>query len=281
MPLSLKEKKSLIVLIILIFLQLVLISLQIPLEEKNYFERAVFAVFSPIQHGVVSFFRKIGDFWDSYFYLRDVQKQNQKLRKEIFSLRQENTFLRDFLQKLQDEKKMKEKLKTFHESILAAQVIGLDTGNIYKSIIINRGSLDGLKKNMVVLDKHGHLLGRVSGPISIKESRVQLITDPESGVSVYSQKNRVPGIISGDGEGACILKYILSDLPRVEGVYNGEALLTSGFDGIYPSNILVGEIVSITPTTSLFMKIKVKPYFDFRHLDPVAVLLLNPAEIFR
>ena len=280
MPLSLKEKKSLIVLIILIFLQLVLISLQIPLEEKNYFERAVFAVFSPIQHGVVSFFRKIGDFWNSYFYLRDVQKQNQKLRKEIFSLRQENTFLRDFLQKLQDEKKMKEKLKTLHESILAAQVIGLDTGNIYKSIIINRGSLDGLKRDMVVLDKHGHLLGRVCGPISIKESRVQLITDPESGVSVYSQKNQVPGIISGDGEGACILKYILSDLPRVEGVHNGEALLTSGFDGIYPSNILVGEIVSITPTTSLFMKIKVKPYFDFRHLDPVAVLLRNPLEIY-
>lgn len=280
MPLSLKEKKSLIVLIILILTQLVLISLQIPLEEKNYFERAVFAVFSPIQHGIVSFFRKAGNIWDSYFYLRDVEKQNQKLRNEIFSLRQENTLLRNFLKKLQGEKEMKEKLKTLHENILAAQVIGLDTGNIYKSIIINRGSLDGLKKDMVVLDKNGHLLGRVIGPISIKESRVQLITDSESGVSVYSQRNRVPGIISGDGEGGCILKYILSDLPRKEGVYNGEALLTSGFDSIYPSSILVGEIVSITPTTSLFKEVKVKPFFDFRHLDYVAVLLKDPEEIF-
>lgn len=280
MPFSLKVKKSLIVLIILIFLQLVLISLQIPLEEKNYFERAIFTVFSPIQHGIVSLFSKMADIWHSYFYLRDVETQNQKLRKEIFSLRQENNLLRDALQKLRDEKEMKEKLQELHENILAAQIIGLDSGNIYKSIIINRGSLDGLKRNMVVLDKYGHLLGRVVGPISIKESRVQLITDPESGVSVYSQKNRVPGILSGDGDGECLLKYILASLPKSEDVIRGETLLTSGFDGIYPSDILVGEIISIAPTTSLFKEIKVKPYFDFRHLDLVAVLLRNPSEIF-
>jgi rod shape-determining protein MreC len=280
MPLFLKEKKSLIVLIILIFIQLVLISLQIPLEEKNYLERAIFSVFSPIQHGIFSFFRKTGDIWDKYFYLLDVESQNQKLRKEIFFLRQENTSLRNIMKRLQDEKEMKERLKKLHENILAAQVIGLDAGNIYKSLIINRGSVDGLKRNMVILDKHGYLLGRVSGPIGIKESRVQLITDHESGVSVYSRKNLVPGIVSGDGEGGCILKYILSDLPRSEGVNKGETVLTSGFDGVYPRGILVGQITSITPTTSLFKEVSVKPYFDFRHLDPVAVLLQDPSEIF-
>ncbi|MFQ6108816.1 MAG: rod shape-determining protein MreC [Candidatus Aminicenantales bacterium] len=280
MPLFLKERKSLAVLFLLIFFQLVLISLQVPLEEKNYFERAIFSVFSPIQHGIFSFFRKIGEIWSGYFYLRDVEVQNRDLRKEIFSLRQENNFLRNTLKRLQEERVMEEKLRRIHENILAAQVIGLDRGNIYKSLVINRGSLDGLKRNMVVLDKYGHLLGRVIDPISVKEARVQLITDPESGVSVYSRENLVPGIISGDGEGGCTLKYVLTNLPKSEDVDEEEELMTSGFDGIFPKGILVGKIISITPTTSLFKKIRVKPYFDFRHLDPVAVLLQNPSDIF-
>lgn len=278
MPSFLKEKKSLIILVALIFLQLVLISLQVPLEEKNYFERAVFSVFSPIQHGMFVLIQKVGDIWKSYFYLRNVQNQNEKMKKEIFLLRQENILLRNALQRLRDEKEIEERLSKLKENILVAQVIGLDTSHFYKSMIIDKGSLDGLKKDMVVVDRYGHLVGRVISPISIKESRVQLITDTESGISVISEKENEPGILSGDGKGGCLLKYILMTSPK--NVYKDEALMTSGFDGVFPRGLSVGEITSITSTTSLFKKIRVRPYFDFRHLNQVAVLMINPDEIF-
>lgn len=280
MPLFLKEKKSLIVLITLIFLQFILISLQVPLEEENYFEKAIFYLFSPIQHGIDSFFQKIGDIWKSYFYLRDVQNRNQKMQEEIFFLRQENNLLRSALQKLTDEKEIKDRLSKIHKNILIAQVIGLDASNIYKSITISKGSLDSLKKDMVVVDKYGNLVGRVIGPISLKESRVQLITDSESGISVFSEKARVPGVLTGDGEGRCLLKYILTTLSATQDVSKGEVLTTSGYDGIFPSGLNVGKIITTTSTTSLFKKIRVQPYFDFRHLDQVAVLMIDPHEIF-
>jgi rod shape-determining protein MreC len=278
MPLFLKERKSLLVLTGLIFFQLILISTHVPLGYgQNYFEKAVFFIFSPVQHGIISFFQSLGNFWKNYFYLQNVQSQNQKMKNEMFFLRQENNLLRNALENLRSEKEIEESFLRLHQNILAAQVIGFDTSNFYKSATINKGSLDGLKKDMVVLDKDGNLVGRIIDPVALKESRVQLITDNESGVGVFSEKRKVMGILSGDGKGYCSLEYIHV---TTEDIYEGDNVFTSGKDGLFPSGIKVGKIVSITTSTSLFKQIRVEPYFDILHLDHVAVIMRDPMEIF-
>ncbi len=278
MPLFLKERKSLVVLTALIFFQLILISTQVPLGYgENYFEKAVFSVFSPVQHGILSLFRSIGEFWENYFYLQNVQSQNRKMKDEMFFLRQENNLLRNALENLRSAKEIEESLLRLHENILVAQVIGFDASNFYKSAVINKGSLDGLKKDMIVLDKNGSLVGRIINPIALKESRVQLITDNESGVGVFSQSKEVMGILSGDDKGYCFLEYIHV---TTEGIYEGEDIITSGKDGLFPSGIKVGKIVSITTGTSLFKQVKVEPYFNIRDLNQVAVIMRDPMEIF-
>ncbi len=278
MPLFLKERKSLVVLTALIFFQLILISTQVPLGYgENYFEKAVFSIFSPVQHGILSLFRSIGEFWKNYFYLQNVQSQNRKMKDEMFFLRQENNLLRNALENLRSAKEIEESLLRLHENILVAQVIGFDASNFYKSAVINKGSLDGLKKDMFVLDKNGSLVGRIINPVALKESRVQLITDNESGVGVFSQSKKVMGILSGDDKGYCFLEYIHV---TTEDIYEGEDIITSGKDGLFPSGIKVGKIVSITTSTSLFKQVKVEPYFDIRDLDQVAVIMRDPTEIF-
>ena len=278
MPLFLKERKNLVVLTALIFFQLILISTQVPLGYgENYFEKAVFSVFSPVQHGILSLSRSIGEFWKNYFYLQNVQSQNRKMKDEMFFLRQENNLLRNALENLRSAKEIEESLLRLHENILVAQVIGFDASNFYKSAVINKGSLDGLKKDMIVLDENGSLVGRIINPIALKESRVQLITDNESGVGVFSQSKEVMGILSGDDKGYCFLEYIHV---TTEGIYEGEDIITSGKDGLFPSGIKVGKIVSITTSTSLFKQVKVEPYFDIRDLDQVAVIMRDPMEIF-
>ena len=278
MPLFLKERKNLVVLTALIFFQLILISTQVPLGYgENYFEKAIFSVFSPIQHGILSLFRSIGEFWKNYFYLQNVQSQNRKMKDEMFFLRQENNLLRNALENLRSAKEIEESLLRLHENILVAQVIGFDASNFYKSAVINKGSLDGLRKDMIVLDKNGSLVGRIINPVALKESRIQLITDNESGVGVFSQSKEVMGILSGDDKGYCFLEYIHV---TTEGIYEGEDIITSGKDGLFPSGIKVGKIVSITTSTSLFKQVKVEPYFNIRDLDQVAVIMRDPMEIF-
>lgn len=278
MSLFLKERKSLVVLTALIFFQLILISTQVPLGYgENYFEKAVFSIFSPVQHGILSLSRSIGEFWKNYFYLQNVQSQNRKMKDEMFFLRQENNLLRNALENLRSAKEIEESLLRLHENILVAQVIGFDASNFYKSATINKGSLDGLKKDMIVLDKNGSLVGRIINPVALKESRVQLITDNESGVGVFSQSKKVMGILSGDDKGNCFLEYIHV---TTEDIYEGEDIITSGKDGLFPSGIKVGKIVSITTSTSLFKQVKIEPYFDIRDLDRVAVIMRDPMEIF-
>jgi len=276
MRLFLREKKKAITLVALIFFHLFLISLQVPLgDEENYFEKAIFSIFSPVQHGVIYFFEKVGDIWNGYFYLWEVQKMNKKLKEEMFYLRQENNQLRRALQRIEVERNVQDFISNFHDSFLVTRVIGIDARNIYKSIIIAKGSLDGLKKNMVVLDKEGNLVGRIIDPISLKEAKVQLITDIDSGVSVVSQESRAGGILTGDGKGNCTLKYIYP----TQKVSQGEELETSGLDYIFPPGIKVGKIVTIKSGASLFKKIKVRIYFDFSELDMVVIIPGDSREI--
>ena len=277
MPLFLKIKKKPIILFSLIFLQLVLISFQVPLgDEQTYFEKFIFFVFSPVQHGIISFFQKIGNFWNNYFYLRNVQDQNQKMRKELLALREENNLLRYSLQNYKSEKEIEDRLSEIHRSFLVATVIGVDARNISKSVVVNKGTSNGVKKNMVVLDKYGNLVGRVIGPISLKEASVQLITDNESGVSVLPQDKSAVGVLVGDGKGSCFLKYVLA----TQEISEGEEVITSGFDGIFFFGIKVGKVVRVTSDTSLFKRIVVRPYFNFGELDHVAILTASSKEFF-
>jgi rod shape-determining protein MreC len=273
MPFSLKERRKFVFLAGLIFFHLFLISLQVPKgKEPTYFERAFFAVFSPVQHGVVSSFQDVRKFWNNYFYFRQVRRQNQEMRDEIFILRQENQVLKNLLLKYKGGREIQELLSTVSRSILVGSVIGFDSSEIYKSVVLNKGSLDGLKKDMVVLDKRGRLVGRVISPISLKQSRVQLITDEASGVGVFSERFKVVGILTGNAGGKCLMRYVLKTNKEIE---EGEEVSTSGFDGLYPSGIPVGKIISCTEDATLFKKIIVEPYFDFSELDQVAVITVD------
>lgn len=272
-----KENKRFLLLLGLVFAHLLLISIQVPKgEESTYLERAVFSAFAPVERGVGSFFGGLQGFWRNYFFLRDAQRQNQSLRQEALLLRQENQALRNLLLKLQGKGEIQDMLSTVSRSVLVASVIGIDPGQIYKTIQLNKGSSAGVRPDMVVLDRRGRLVGRIVEPVSARESRVQLISDEDSGVGVVTERFRVVGILQGDSEGRCRLKYVVKTNKEVS---VDEEVLTSGLDGIYPSGLPVGRIVSISEDKDLFKKIVVQPYFDLSDLEQVAVLTADLREL--
>jgi rod shape-determining protein MreC len=271
-----KERRTFAVFCGLIFLHLVLISIQVPKGgHPTYFERAFFAVFSPVGRVAAGAVGRVNSIWSGYVYLRDVELQNQKMRNELFHLREENLVLRHKVLEFQGERHMRELLDTASRSILAASVIGIDPSQYYKSVVLNRGSADGVKKDMVVLDRQGRLVGRVIDLITPRQSKVQLITDDESGVGVVSAQSRVVGVLSGDAEGRCLFKYVLK---TNKDIAQDEDVLTSGFDAIYPAGIPVGRIAAVSEDPSLFKRIVVAPYFDFADLDQVAVFTADLSE---
>jgi len=275
MPRFWKERKKAVVLAGLMFVQLLVLSLQVPLgQEASLFERTAFTVLSPIQNVVRGALRGVGNLWNRYVALRRVEDQNREYRDEVFRLRQENALLRDGLDRLTNRDEATAFLRGLGKAFVLAEVIGVDAVSPNKSIIINRGSRHGLRNQMPVVDAQGRLVGRIVNPIGPGEATVQLITDNLSSVGVRGVDHPVSGMLNGDtASGTCTLAYIpASD----ETLLEGEALVTNGYDSLFPPGLPAGIIVSIKSGGSLFKEIVVKPVFNFRQPAVIAVLTGPP-----
>lgn len=158
---------------------------------------------------------------------------------------------------------------------IAASVIARDPRPFMKFVIINLGSDDGVLRGMPVVGAEG-LVGRVTA-VNANGARVELITDPASDVNVRIQPSDVDAIL----QGSVTSNLTLDLIPQNANVQPGDLILTSGFGGNYPPNILVGQIASVrTQATALFQQAAVQPVVDFSRLEIILVIInFKPVDI--
>jgi rod shape-determining protein MreC len=155
----------------------------------------------------------------------------------------------------------------------AAAVIGQDPSPFLHYIIINRGSDDGIRRGMPVVSDQG-LVGRVA-QVTATAARVELITDPAAQVSVRLQPSQVDGVLNGSLTGELGINLI----PQDAVLEAGELVFTSGIGGLYPSNILIGQVNSVRKeATALFQTASVQPAVDFTRLQIVLIITNFQAE---
>jgi rod shape-determining protein MreC len=157
----------------------------------------------------------------------------------------------------------------------AAAVIGRDPSPFLHYIIINRGSNDGIRRGMPVVTNQG-LVGRVDAVIA-DAARVQLITDPASSVNVYMQNADTGAVLFGSVTGDISLDLISPNAI----VDPGDLILTSGLGGGYPSDLIIGQVVTMrTLEFELFQQATVQPAVDFSRLEIVLVIInFRPVDI--
>ena len=151
--------------------------------------------------------------------------------------------------------------------MIAARVIGAspDSGSLV--VNIDRGSRDGIRRDMGVITPDG-VVGKIFA-VYPDISQVLLMGDKDSGVGALLADTRTQGPVKGTGEPLLSLEYISSD----EKVTVGEAVLTSGQDRIFPKDLPVGKVVDFaSDPKSPFMKIRVKPAAHLDRLEEVLVL---------
>ncbi len=157
---------------------------------------------------------------------------------------------------------------------IAANVISRDTSLWFKRLTIDRGALDGVKKNMPIVTATG-IVGRVIN-VGANFAQVQLITDSSAGVGVMIQSSRLAGELKGMNNTRCEIKYI----PANEEVGEGEMVVTTGLDRIYPKGLVVGvtEKVENDPAAP-WKRIAVKPTAQVERVENVFVLLIEAKDI--
>jgi len=209
----------------------------------------------------------ISDMWQQYVSLQHVADENRRLRQEMEWLRGENSQLREAAAATQRLTSLLQFKEQALPSMVAAQVIGRDSSNRYKSVILNKGESDGIQKDMGVITPAG-VVGRVvktTGATSV----VLLLTDPNNAIAGLIQRTRDEGIVEGVPQGRAKLKYI----PMLSAVKEGDRVVTSGLVGGFPRGLAIGTITSIDREEgALFQTAELVPEVDVNRVEEVLVI---------
>jgi rod shape-determining protein MreC len=239
-------------------------------DETNFLESMVLRMTGPVQSGLDGLIGSAADTWGHYLYLVDTAEDNRRLVDD-------NRTLRAVLAQSDEVRLENERLRLLLEfkeaqeiETLPARVIAEDASSWFRTVMIDKGSEQGVVEGLPVVVAEG-VVGRVvrSSP---RFSRVLLITDASSAVASLLQNNRARGVCRGQGE-QLVFDFVL----RQEEVKVGDRVVTSGMGGVFPKGLVVGNVKSVDRQEfGLFQAIEVMPVVDFSHLEEVLVLLRSP-----
>jgi len=212
-------------------------------------------------------FSRVAGVWEGYFALHHAHVENEQLKAELGELQLRNREL----ESQAAEGQRLAGLLSFHEahpetSMLAAQVIDASADPASRTMFINRGDRDHIRRNMGVITPEG-IVGKIVETYPTK-SEVLLISDKDSGVGALLADTRTHGVVKGGGDSGPHLDYVVND----EKVHAGEVVVTSGEDRIFPKDLLVGKVAEFHPGNP-FQVIRVAPAVRLDRLEDVLVLL--------
>lgn len=249
--------RVLLLVIALFFAALTFFSMQMRRREKTSpFERQFLSSTAPLQAGIVSAAALFGSGSDA---TERLDAENRQLRSRLVELeeyRLENVRLKgllDFRSGLGAE-------------AIVARVIGVDATNWFQTITIDKGTEQGLREGMAVINQHG-VVGRIV-KCAARSARVLLLIDASSAVATLVERTRTRSVCRGSGS-SLVLDYVA--LP--EDVQPGDVIVTSGLGGVFPKGLPVGTVKSVVRGGfSMFQTIEVASAVDFSRIEEVLVL---------
>lgn len=234
-------------------------------------ERAALGTFAPLQGGITHPLQSVAHLLDALQRLAALQEENQRQSQLIARLSGEIVRLRELeIENQQLREQLGYQIDNPERALLPASVIGRDPSNLVQSIIIDKGSAQGVEEGMVVIESAG-LVGKVIG-VSPTSAKVLLITDPRSSVTAMIQRpnSRAVGVVSGQPGNRLIMRY----LPQSEEVRQTDLVVTSGLGGGFPKGLLIGKVVEVRQKDiEMFQGALVETAVPFAKLESVLVVL--------
>lgn len=242
---------------------------------------AVGSVTSPFVKAIYFISAKAKEGVEQIFGSTKLRENYQKLLAENGELKEQVHIMEDVISR-EDALKTEYKLmQDSSQSLMMAYVSGKDPSNIFNRFAVDKGSLQGIHENDVIVEAVNNqkdimkgLIGRVH-QVGLNFSKVTTIIDENSNVSFRIQRTGETGILSGTAQ-----KDLKGYLYNYEGdVIVGDKVFTSGLGGVYPRDIYIGEVTEVQLTEDGMTKnITVKSPVNFSKLYRVFILK-NEGEI--
>ncbi|MBF8250777.1 MAG: Cell shape-determining protein MreC [Deltaproteobacteria bacterium] len=255
------------------FLSLLIVSiLQMSMDAKkrgklSMLDELLLDSASIAQRGITTSYQATTDAWFGYIYLIGLKEENRLLRDETSELRGRINALKEAIQENQRLKDLLSFKETTEYGTTTARVIGVSPLRSFKTIIISKGSIDGVRKDMAVVTKDG-VIGRILSTAA-NTSKVLLITDRNSDVDALIQRSRDRGIAEGGDSALIQLKYLSKNADAVV----GDLVVTSGIGGVFKKGCIIGAISRVDKKAGLmFHYVEIEPSVNFSKLEEVLVI---------
>ncbi len=251
----------------LIIFSLYVFSLNYKEKNLDFIQRIVLTIVTPVMSAWTFAISSIDNVIDQYVYLVNVKEENELLKRQLARLEQELVNYKEAYLENQRLRRLLEFKNHLNYDAIAARVILHDISGWFQTILVDKGSKEGIEVDMPVVS-YNAVVGRVF-TVGSHYSRVVLITDPASAIDVLVQRSRVRGILVGKDLDSCRIKYVKNNVD----VRPGDLVITSGKDGIFPRGLRVGIIkATFKDPVGLFQKVDVEPLLDLKDLEEVLII---------
>jgi rod shape-determining protein MreC len=224
---------------------------------------------APFQQASTTICRTAKNAWRHYFFLVHAAMENDSLKKQLGAARNRIDQCRETELALERLRKLLDFKAARGEKIATAEVVARDPSPWFKSLIINKGSKDGIRKGFPVVVPEG-IVGQIV-EVSDFYAKVLLLIDRNSAADGLVQRTRARGIVKGSSAEHCFFDYVL----RKSDVRPGDRVISSGLDGVYPKGLNIGKVTDVSPghEASIFQNVGVKPDVNFEKIEEVLVIL--------
>ncbi len=259
-----------------VIMAVVFTSLALPnFDRANWQRQAVLTITKPSQSlvGLISGF--FSGVWRHYIAITNAAKENDELKVKLAEANRTVIELDDIKKENQNLTDMLSLSRTIKREGVGARVIASNVMAEFKTVELDRGLNSGIRKNMAVIGAGG-LVGRI-GRVAANEATVLLISDPNSSGDVFIQRSNARALLVGASQGVEARPFYslsrLEYLRKASDVMDGDVVVTSGLDRVFPPGVPVGTVHSVeTNETGVFRGAHVVPFVDLQALKEVLVL---------
>ena len=272
MPVTDFRQRTAMLFIAVVLGHVILISAQVTSSAGvPLLEVVTFGAFAEVQRGAAGLTGSIRDAWSGYGNLRHVRAENEELRRKLGELQVQFQQERARAERVRDLESLLGFKQQLQVDTIAAGVIGASASLDFRGITIDRGTSQSVTANMAVIGPAG-LVGRVVTPTA-HASKVQLVIDRNAAAGALVERSRAQGIVVGSGADMLRMDFV----PATADVKDGDTVVTSGVDGIYPKGFVIGKVEQVKNGNGIYKAIRVRPSVEFNKLEEVLVVKTPPA----
>lgn len=236
-------------------------------EKVSSIEGLISKAMVPVQKTIFTGSQYVKNFFASIIEIGTLKETNKELKEEIKNLRQQQVDL----ETIKNENERLTKLLNYQKSnpqydYIVAKIVSIDPEVWFNVFIIDKGSKDGIKKNSAVAVSEG-LVGKV---VEVSSGTSKVLSISDTGSMINGVSSRTGDYIRIQGSTESTLEGFVTPEAKL---ISGDIIITSGLGGIYPDNIIIGEVEKVKKEIGMLEKtVIINPAVDFKQLKEVTVL---------